>query len=60
MVGETITMTCTHVDKWIRRGKTYIEDRCDLHNEQGTLKATWWTRLIIPPNGAELARYASM
>jgi len=44
-----------HADKWIRRGKTYIEDRCDLHNEQD-LKATWWTRLIIPPNGAELAR----
>jgi acyl dehydratase len=59
-VGETITATITHADKWVRRGKTYIEDRVDLHNEHGTLKASWWTRLIIPPTGAELARYAKM
>ncbi|HEX3613275.1 MAG TPA: hypothetical protein VHU88_16420 [Sporichthyaceae bacterium] len=60
VVGETISATITHRDKWIRRGKTYIEDVVDLHNEAGDHKAVWRTRLIIPPTRAELVRYASM
>lgn len=60
VVGERISATITHHDKWIRRDKTYVEDRVDLRNESGVLKATWFTRLIIPPNRAELVRYASM
>jgi acyl dehydratase len=60
IIGETITATITHADKWIRRGKNYIEDTVELHNESGVLKAVWRTRLIIPPNLAELQRYAGM
>lgn len=58
-VGETISATLTHADKWLRRDKHYLEDRVDLHNEHGTLKATWWVRLILPPTAAELVRYAT-
>jgi acyl dehydratase len=60
VIGERISATITHRDKWIRRDKTYVEDQVDLHNEAGQLKATWFTRLIIPPNRSELLRYASL
>jgi acyl dehydratase len=60
LVGETITATITHQDKWVRRDKTYVEDKVELHNQEGTLKAVWLTRLIIPPTRAELVRYANL
>jgi acyl dehydratase len=59
-IGEQISATITHRDKWIRRDKNYVEDQVDLHNQDGVLKATWFTRLILPPDRAELIRYASM
>ena len=59
-IGERISATITHRDKWIRRDKNYAEDQVDLHNEDRMLKATWFTRLILPPTRAELIRYASM
>lgn len=60
VVGERITATITHLDKWIRRDKTYVEDEVVLRNQDGVHKATWFTRLIIPPSRAELVRFASM
>lgn len=59
-VGETISMTVTPVDRWIRREKHYITDRLDFHNESGIHKATWWLTLIIPPNREEILRFARM
>jgi hypothetical protein len=59
-IGERISATITHRDKWIRRDKNYVEDQVDLHNQDGVLKATWFTRLILPSSRAELVRYASM
>lgn len=57
-IGETITMTVTPEDKWIRRDKHYITDRLDFHNEAGTLKATWWLTLIIPPTREKMLEFA--
>ncbi len=57
-VGETITMTVTPVDKWIRRGKHYITNRLDFHNEDGALKTTWWLTLIIPPTRDRMLEFA--
>ncbi len=59
-VGEEITLTITTVDKWIRRGKHYLRDRYDYHNQKGTLKAIWYATLIVPANRAELARIAAL
>src|ERR1700727_1918162 len=59
-IGERISATITHRDKWIRRDKNYVEDQVELHNQDGVLKAVWYTRLILPPDRAELIRYASM
>jgi len=58
-VGEEITLTITAVDKCVRRGKHYVTDRYDYHNQQGTLKAIWHATLIVPVNRAELARFAA-
>ena len=58
-IGEEITGTITHWDKWIRRGKYYMEDRLELHNQDGGLKAIWWVRLLLPPTRAELRRFAN-
>lgn len=57
-IGETITMTVTPTDKWVRREKHYITDRLDFHNEQGTLKATWFLTLIIPPKRELMLEFA--
>lgn len=58
--GERIAATITHWDKWIRRGNHYMEDKVELHNEAGTLKARWFVRLLLPPTRAELERFANM
>jgi acyl dehydratase len=59
-IGETLTMTVVAADRWIRRGKHYITDKLDFHNEAGVLKATWWLTLIIPPNREGILRFAKM
>ncbi len=59
-VGEEITLTITAQDKWIRRGKHYVRDRYEYHNQKGTLKAIWYATLIVPVNRAELKRFAAM
>jgi hypothetical protein len=59
VVGEEITATITHRDKWIRRGNHYMEDQVDLHNDHGTLKARWFARLLLPENRTALERFAT-
>lgn len=59
-IGEEITATVTHWDKWIRRGHHYMQDRVDFHEQNGGLKARWFATLLLPANRAELERFASM
>jgi acyl dehydratase len=59
-IGETLSMTVVAHDRWIRRGKHYITDKLDFHNEHGVLKATWWLSLIIPPDRAGILKFAKM
>lgn len=58
VVGETISMTVLAHDRWVRRGKHYITDKLDFHNEKGVLKATWWLTLIIPPDRKGILEFA--
>lgn len=59
-VGELITATVTHWDRWIRRDNHYLQDRVEFHNQDGELKARWFAVLLLPPTRADLDRYASM
>lgn len=59
-VGDSITLTVTHWDKWIRRGHHYMQDRLEFHDEEGELKARWFATLLLPPTRADLERFASI
>lgn len=59
-VGETISMTVSPFDKWIRRGKHYITDKLDFHNQNGVHKATWWLTLILPPTRSAMLHFARL
>ncbi len=57
--GERITTTVTTHDKFMQRGKPYLQMKLDFHNERGVLKARWLCSLILPPSRAEVARFAN-
>lgn len=58
-VGEEITLTITHHDKWVRRGKYYMQDKLEYRNQDGTLKVTWYVSLLLPKTRADIERFAS-
>lgn len=58
-IGEEITLTITHDDKWIRRGSYYMKDKLEYRNQDGTLKATWYVSLLLPKTRADVERFAS-
>jgi acyl dehydratase len=56
--GEKITATITTADKFVQRGKHYLQMLIEFRNEAGTLKATWLCSLILPPTRADLEKFA--
>jgi len=58
-LGEVITTTVTTNDKFMQRGKPYIEMLLEFHNAQGDLRARWWCSLILPPTRGDVARFAN-
>ncbi len=58
-VGEVITTTVTTTDKFIQRGKHYLQMFMEFRNEAGVLKATWLCSLILPPNQAAIAKFVN-
>lgn len=58
--GEVITTTVTTTEKFVQRGKPYLQMLLECRNEWGTLKATWLCSLILPPTRADIARLASL
>lgn len=59
-VGDEITATVTHHDKWIRRGHHYMQDEVEFHDQDGQLRARWYCSLLLPPTRADVQRFASM
>lgn len=57
--GEVITTTATTSQKFVQRGKPYLQMLLDFHNEKGVLKARWWCSLILPETQADVARFAN-
>jgi hypothetical protein len=53
-------MTVTAMDRWIRRGKHYITDKLEFHDERRVHKADWWLTLIIPPTRQDILKFARM
>ena len=57
--GEVITNTVTTADKFVQRGKHYLQILMEFHNQTGALKATWLCSLILPPTRADVAKFAN-
>jgi acyl dehydratase len=56
-VGDIITLKLTSTDKWIKRGKHYLEYRQDFIDQNGKLKVRRWPTLIVPPTRDEMRKY---
>lgn len=59
-IGEAITATITHHDKWVRRGSYYMQDKIEFRNEHGTLKTRWFATLLLPKTREDVQRFASI
>ncbi len=57
--GDTITTTVTTQDKFVQRGKPYIQMLLDFRNQADVLKARWWCSLILPATRSDVARFAN-
>ena len=58
-IGEVITTTVTTNDKFMQRGKPYIEMLLEFRNAQEVLRARWWCSLILPPTQDDVAGFAN-
>lgn len=56
-VGDVITLKLKSTDKWIKRGRHYLQYQQDFIDQFGTLKVRRWPTLIVPPTRAEMQRY---
>jgi 3-hydroxybutyryl-CoA dehydratase len=56
-VGDIITLKLKSTDKWIKRGKHYLQYQQDFIDQYGTLKVRRWPTLVVPPTRAEMSRY---
>jgi acyl dehydratase len=56
--GEIITTTVTTHDKYVQRGKPYIQMLLDFRNPLGVHKARWRCALILPATRSDVARFA--
>jgi len=57
--GEVITTTVTTEDKFVQRGKPYIQMLLDFRNQTDVLKARWYCSLILPATRSDVARFAN-
>jgi acyl dehydratase len=57
--GEIVTTTVTTHDKFVQRGKPYLQMLLDFRNQAGALKARWWCSLILPASRGDVARFAN-
>ncbi|MBW1785032.1 MAG: MaoC family dehydratase [Deltaproteobacteria bacterium] len=46
--GDTIRAKARFYDKWIKRGKRYLTNLTEYHNQDNRLVAKWWGTLILP------------
>ena len=58
-VGDVITLKLKSTDKWIKRGKHYLQYQQDFSDQYGKLKTRRWPTLIVPPTRAEMQKYVA-
>jgi 3-hydroxybutyryl-CoA dehydratase len=58
-VGDIITLKLKSTDKWIKRGKYYLQYRQDFIDQYGKLKTRRYPTLIVPPTRAEMEKFVA-
>lgn len=59
-VGDLITLKLKSTDKWIKRGKHYLQYQQDFIDQHGTLKMRRWPTLVVPGSREELRKYIGL
>lgn len=59
-VGDIISLKLKSYDKWIKRGKCYLQYQTDFIDQHGKLKLRRWPTLIVPRSRDELRRYVTI
>jgi len=57
--GETITTIVTTADKFVQRGKFYLQMKLEFNNENNVCKARWMCSLILPATRSAVASFAN-
>ena len=56
-VGETIHIKMRPYDRFIKRGKYYLEYKIDFYNQDNVKKAMWILSLILPRTKEEINKF---
>ena len=59
-VGDIISIKLKCSDKWIKRGRCYLQYQQDFIDQHGKLKLRRWPTLIVPSSRAEVRRYLAI
>ena len=57
---EVISLKLRSTDRWIKRGKHYLQYQQEFVNQSGVIKVRRWPTLVVPPTREELRRYVSL
>ena len=58
--GDIISLKLRSTDRWIKRGKHYLQYQQEFFDQLGTIKVRRWPTLIVPPTRDELRRYVGL
>lgn len=56
-VGETIRVMMRPHDRYIKRGKYYLQYKADFYNQDDVKKASWIATLILPKSRADIKKF---
>ena len=56
-VGETIHVKMRPHDRYIKRGRYYLQYKADFYNPDNVKKATWIVTLILPKTKADIRKF---
>lgn len=56
-VGETIHAKMRPHDRYIKRGKYYLQYKADFYNQDDVKKASWIATLILPKTKADIRKF---
>lgn len=59
-IGDIISTRITHYDKWVKRGKYYMQDLVEMTDQNGVLKVRAYGTLILPHSREKMEYFAKI